>query len=134
MRAAGRVPAWVCQGSQIRALCPSRACARTHIAWRAHAPPNAFFCWAREASKGDVSVGLVALLWHATNSCRTHAPPPSAPSLPERHTMWVKPEAYTTFGLEPPWRRVHGSQYREAESGAILLDRARHADALEWVW
>ncbi|KAI8468862.1 MAG: mannosyltransferase putative-domain-containing protein [Monoraphidium minutum] len=45
---------------------------------------------------------------------------------------WMKPEAYTMFGLMPPWEG--DKSWREAESGQLLLDRSRHADVIEWIW
>ncbi|PNG99199.1 hypothetical protein TSOC_015027, partial [Tetrabaena socialis] len=71
---------------------------------------------------------------------------------PDAWRGWAGPEAYRALGLEPgatkaalhpppaPWRRPPGSARerrrprRDAESGAVLMDRAAHADVLEYLW
>ncbi|CAK0786177.1 hypothetical protein CVIRNUC_009390 [Coccomyxa viridis] len=44
---------------------------------------------------------------------------------------WVKPQAYTAFGLPYPGQE---RALLAAESGQLLLNRNMHADALEWLW
>ena len=50
---------------------------------------------------------------------------------PRRNHFLLKPAAYRKFGLKFP--RVTNLT-RETESGQLLLDRARHADVIEWIW
>ncbi|CAL8463979.1 g3514 [Coccomyxa elongata] len=44
---------------------------------------------------------------------------------------WVKPEAYTAFGLQYP---SFSRPTLAAESGQLLLNRNMHSDVLEWLW
>ncbi len=50
---------------------------------------------------------------------------------------WVKPGAYTLFGLTPPWETEGGevdSSFRTSESGQMLFNRraALRSGKMEW--
>ncbi|CAL5224336.1 g7008 [Coccomyxa viridis] len=47
---------------------------------------------------------------------------------------WLRPAAYSLFGITPPWTVEGGEGFRTAESGQMVLNRLWHADVLEWVW
>ena len=49
------------------------------------------------------------------------------------HSAWVDASIYERFGLaHPPWRG--DAAHRLAESGQLLLNRARHFEVLQWLW
>jgi hypothetical protein len=39
-------------------------------------------------------------------------------------SAWLKPAAYTLFGLEPPWKLDGSSSFKTSESGQILFNRS----------
>lgn len=41
---------------------------------------------------------------------------------------WLRPAAYTLFGITPPWMKEGGEGWRTAESGQMVLNR--HARCL----
>jgi hypothetical protein len=50
---------------------------------------------------------------------------------------WVDPGIYKRFGAaRPPWEEdgAKGGDFRLAESGQLMLDRARYIDVLPWLW
>lgn len=48
------------------------------------------------------------------------------------HNLWMEPAVYHLLNLTVPWEA--DPQGLAAESGQLLIDRARHADVLEWLW
>jgi hypothetical protein len=48
------------------------------------------------------------------------------------HNLWMEPAVYRLLNLTVPWEA--DPQGLAAESGQLLVDRARHADVLEWLW
>jgi hypothetical protein len=86
------------------------------------------------AERRPIAAGLAparARHEHARHAAAAPAPAP-LPSPPLRKLALLKAQAYKAFGLVPPW---YGNRdFFEAESGQLLIDRSRHADALEWAW
>lgn len=48
------------------------------------------------------------------------------------HNLWMEPVLYRMLNHTVPWEA--NPQGLAAESGQLLIDRARHADVLEWLW
>jgi hypothetical protein len=48
------------------------------------------------------------------------------------HDLWMEPAVYRLLDVPVPWET--DPQGLAAESGQLLIDRARHADVLEWMW
>jgi hypothetical protein len=48
------------------------------------------------------------------------------------HNLWMEPAVYCLLDVPVPWET--DPKGLAAESGQLLIDRARHADVLEWLW
>lgn len=46
--------------------------------------------------------------------------------------LWMEPAVYKVLNLSLPWEVDPAGL--AAESGQVVVDRARHADVLEWLW